>query len=180
MSGRIAVYCGSRPGVDASLHLFIQELADLFQKHDQGLVYGGGSIGLMGIIADAMIRNKGEVIGVIPKFLDERELGHKGADQLILVDSMHERKEKMAVLADRFLILPGAIGTMDEFYEILTWKQLGLHDKPIAVFNFNGYYDHLIAQMDQMIRMGFMDDSVLKLFKIFSSLDELEEDFIKA
>ncbi len=180
MIQKLGVYCGSKAGENSELISTIQSLGAFLAEKRISLVYGGGSIGLMGVIADEVLEKGGTVIGVIPRFLDERELGHKGANELILVDSMHERKEKMALLADGFLILPGAIGTMDEFFEILTWKQLGLHNKPIAVFNYKGYYQPLLEQLEIMVKNGFMDRSISKLFVVYEDLVLFEENFLRS
>jgi len=178
MIKKVTVYCGSRSGVDASLIDLLEDLANLFAKRGITLIYGGGSIGLMGILADKILDKKGKVIGVIPLFLNDREVGHTGLDDLIVVNSMHERKEKMAELSDSFLILPGGIGTMDEFFEILTWKQLGLHNKPIAVLNHNGYYDHLKTQLSGMVEKGFLHGSGLQLFDFYNSIKEYKRQFL--
>jgi uncharacterized protein (TIGR00730 family) len=178
MIKRVTVYCGSRSGVDNTLVDLLEDLATLFAQRGITLIYGGGSIGLMGILADKLLSKKGKVIGVIPFFLNDMEVGHKGLDELILVNSMHERKEKMAELTEAFLILPGGIGTMDEFFEILTWKQLGLHAKPIAVLNHNDYYEHLKTQLSGMVEKGFLGKSGLQLFNFYDSLLEYKTQFL--
>lgn len=121
-----------------------------------GLVYGGGQVGLMGLVADTVMAAGGEVIGVIPKFLAEKEIAHSGLTQLHLVDSMHERKALMADLADGFIALPGGYGTLEEFCEVLTWTQLGLHQKPHGLLNVEGYYDHLIRLFDHALSEEFV------------------------
>jgi hypothetical protein len=133
-----------------------QELADLFIQSNSTLVYGGGNVGLMGVIADSILSGGGNVIGVIPDFLLQREVGHKGVTELIVVNSMHERKKRMADLADAFIAIPGGLGTLDELAEILTWKQLGLINKPIGLLNTNSYFTPLIAQMEKMVTEGFL------------------------
>jgi len=126
-------------------------LGKLLATQHIGLVYGGGSVGLMGTIADAVLENGGEVVGVLPRFMDEKELGHKGLTEMILVDSMHQRKLKMAELADGFVAMPGGLGTLEELSEILTWVQLQLVKKPVGIFNVDNYYEHLIALLDNMV-----------------------------
>ena len=125
---------------------------------DQGirLVYGGGSVGVMGLLADEMLSRGGEVTGIIPQFLMEKEVGHKGLTDMSISSNMHERKKKMADLADAFLILPGGFGTLEEFFEVLTWLQLGLHNKAIGVLNIGGYYNNLFAQMDVMVEQRYL------------------------
>ena len=124
-----------------------------------GLVYGGGNVGLMGIVADEVLSGGGKVIGVIPGFLMEKELGHKGITQLEVVKTMHERKKRMADLSDAFIAMPGGWGTLDELAEILTWKQLGLISQPVGLLNTHSYFDHLEAQMNTMVEEGFLRQS---------------------
>jgi hypothetical protein len=131
-------------------------LARLFAENDIRLVYGGGNVGLMGIIADEVMRRGGAVVGIIPDSLERKEVGHRGITELRVVESMHERKAQMAELADGFIAMPGGIGTFEEFFEILTWAQLGFHDKPCAVLNVAGYYDGLLALCDNAVSEGFL------------------------
>jgi len=138
-----------------------------------GLVYGGGRVGLMGSLADAMLALGGEVIGVIPRGLASDEIAHPGVEQLRVVESMHERKALMADLSDGFIALPGGYGTMDEFHEILTWRQLGIHDKPIGLLNSNGYYDHLLALYARMRDEGFIARGGRELFVSAAEIDGL-------
>jgi uncharacterized protein (TIGR00730 family) len=147
----ICVYCGANFNGDPVLRKAINELAAAFADQQIRLIYGGGSVGVMGIIADEVLRNKGLVTGVIPRFLLDLEVGHMEVTELIVTENMHERKKKMADLADGFMILPGGFGTLEEFFEVLTWLQLGLHNKAIGVLNIGGFYDHLFAQMDVMV-----------------------------
>lgn len=147
----ICVYCGANFNGDPVLKAAIENLAQTFTDRDIRLIYGGGSVGVMGIIADEVLKRKGSVIGVIPQFLLDLEVGHKDVTELIVTENMHQRKQKMADLADGFIILPGGFGTLEEFFEVLTWLQLGLHNKAIGVLNVGGYYDHLFAQMDVMV-----------------------------
>ena len=152
----LCVYCGSNFNGDPELKLMVENLALVMVESDIKLVFGGGSVGVMGLIADAVLANGGEAIGVIPQFLLDKEVGHKGLTEMIVTENMHQRKQKMADIADGFLILPGGFGTLEEFFEVLTWLQLGLHKKPIGVLNFNGFYDPLFVQMDVMVTQKFL------------------------
>lgn len=147
----ICVYCGANFNGDPVLQAAIENLAQTFTDHKIQLIYGGGSVGIMGIIADEVLKRGGLVTGVIPQFLLDLEVGHKEVTELIVTENMHQRKQKMADLADGFIILPGGFGTLEEFFEVLTWLQLGLHQKAIGVLNVGGFYDHLFAQMDVMV-----------------------------
>jgi len=152
----ICVYCGANFNGDPVLLTAIEKLAQTFVDQGIRLIYGGGSVGVMGIIADEMLKRNGLVTGVIPQFLLDKEVGHKGLTELIVTENMHRRKQKMADLADGFIILPGGFGTLEEFFEVLTWLQLGLHGKAIGVLNVGGFYDHLFAQMDTMVAHQFL------------------------
>jgi uncharacterized protein (TIGR00730 family) len=165
----ICVFCGSSLGSEAIYSASAQELGCLLAHSNSTLIYGGGNVGLMGILADSVLLNGGKVIGVIPDFLLRREVAHNGLTELEVVDSMHERKRRMADLADAFIALPGGWGTLDELAEILTWKQLGLIDSPIGLLNINSYFDHLLAQMKVMTRDGFLGDSSLASLRISKS-----------
>ncbi len=144
---RVAVFCGSRHGTEDAYVRASRGLGELMVRRGLGLVYGGGDVGLMGVIADAVLDNGGEVIGVIPESLRAREVAHEGLTELHVVDSMHERKRLMYSLADAMIALPGGIGTFDEFFEALTWNQLGIHRKPCGLLNVEGYYDPLVAMV---------------------------------
>jgi len=152
----LCVYCGSNFNGDPILRNAIEELATVLVAEDIKLVYGGGSVGVMGVIADDILKKKGEVIGVIPQFLMDKEVGHKGLTEMIITENMHQRKQKMADLSDGFVILPGGFGTLEEFFEVLTWLQLGLHAKPIGVLNVNAFYDALFTQLDVMVEHRFL------------------------
>ncbi len=152
---RICVFCGSANGNRATYVETAQQVGALMAAQKIGLVYGGGRVGLMGVVADAVMQNGGEVIGVIPTALYEKEVGHMGLTELRIVTNMHERKAMMAELSDAFLALPGGFGTLEEFAEVLTWAQLGLHRKPFGVLNVEGYYDPLLALFDHMVSEGF-------------------------
>ncbi|MEK6781646.1 MAG: TIGR00730 family Rossman fold protein [Bacteroidota bacterium] len=152
----VCVFCGSGVGHNPVYASAAKELALLFCKTNTTLVYGGGNIGLMGILADEVLRNQGQVVGIIPDFLVQREVGHQGITRLEIVKSMHERKKRMADLADVFIALPGGLGTLDELAEILTWKQLKLIRQPVGLLNTNAYFDPLINQMKLMVDSGFL------------------------
>ena len=142
---RICVYCGSNPGRNPEYTRAAKALGQLLASNGIGVVYGGASIGIMGTVADAALAGGSEVIGVIPSALATREVAHSGLTDLHVVDSMHQRKQKMADLSDGFVALPGGWGTLEEIFEVLTWAQLGFHDKPCGLLNVEGYYDHLKA-----------------------------------
>ncbi|WP_071459577.1 LOG family protein [Bacillus massilinigeriensis] len=154
----LAIFCGSSNGASPkyieSARLLGKELA----KRNITLVYGGASVGLMGSVADAVLDAGGKVIGVMPDFLDKREISHQNLTELIIVQSMHERKAKMAEYADGFIVLPGGAGTMEEFFEIFTWAQLGLHKKPCGLLNINRYYDPLVALLNHMADEQFLQE----------------------
>lgn len=152
----ICVYCGANFNGNEQLKNEIENLAHTMVANGITLVYGGGSVGVMGVIADAVLKLNGQAIGIIPQFLLDKEVGHGALTQLIVTENMHQRKQKMADISDGFIILPGGFGTLEEFFEVLTWLQLGLHGKPIGVLNVNGFYDHLFAQMDVMVNEGFL------------------------
>lgn len=153
---RICIYCGSSPGKLPIYREAAEQLALELVSRNIGLVYGGASIGIMGVVADAVLAHGGKVIGVIPKVLVDKEVSHQHLTELKVVSSMHERKALMAELADGFIALPGGLGTLEELFEILTWAQLGLHQKPCALLNVNGYYDALIGFLDQAVVEQFV------------------------
>lgn len=152
----VCVFCGSSPSVDQNFLDAAREVGRLLAHQGRKIVYGGGRIGLMGSMADAALEAGGEVIGVIPTALAEKEVAHRGLTDLRMVDSMHERKALMAELADGFLALPGGIGTLEEFFEVWTWGQLGLHQKPFGLLNAGGFFDPLLAFLDQLTAQGFL------------------------
>jgi uncharacterized protein (TIGR00730 family) len=156
MLRRICVFCGSSPGTQRVYQQAAQSLGRLLCRRGIELVYGGGNVGLMGIIANACLNDGGRVIGVIPQALVDKEVAHTGLSELRVVSSMHERKSVMADLADAFLSLPGGYGTWEEFFEVLTWSQLGIHQKACAILNVNGYYDPLLALADKAVSEGFL------------------------
>jgi uncharacterized protein (TIGR00730 family) len=153
---RILVYCGSAKGNTEAYQASTLTVAQLLVEYNLGLVYGGGNVGLMGILADEVLRLGGEVIGVIPKLLMEKEVGHQHLTELFVVDDMHQRKAKMFELSDACIALPGGIGTMEELFEAFTWSQLGFHQKPCGVLNVNGYYNALEQLMQHMVDSGFL------------------------
>jgi uncharacterized protein (TIGR00730 family) len=154
--GRVCVFCGSSAGDSPLYRQHAERLADVMLAREIDLVYGGGCVGLMGILADAMLAGGGHVIGVIPDALVAREVAHLGLPDLRVVSSMHERKAVMASLADAFLALPGGFGTFEELFEALTWTQLGLHAKRCGLLNVGGFYDPLLALLDESARAGFL------------------------
>jgi uncharacterized protein (TIGR00730 family) len=152
----VCVFCGSSPGLDPAYTEAARSLGRTLAKANIRLVFGGGHVGLMGVVSNAAIEAGGEAIGVIPKFLVERELAHTGLTDLRIVGSMHERKAMMSDLSEGFITLPGGTGTLEEFFEILTWAQLGEHEKPCGLLNVAGYYDPLLTVFDQMVSRGFL------------------------
>lgn len=170
---RLCVFCGASSGNDPAFAALARESAEAIVRAGYGIVYGGGRIGLMGVLADAALAIGGEVIGVIPAALAQSEIAHSGVTQLRVVESMHERKALMATLSDAFVALPGGFGTMDEFCEILTWRQLGLHDKPIGIININGYYDGLLDLFERMVNDDFVTRTTRDLFTVATSIETL-------
>ena len=152
----LCVYCGSNYNGHPQLKLAVEQLAKEMAAQQIRLVFGGGSVGVMGLIADAVLAEGGKVTGVIPQFLMDKEVGHKGLTEMIVTENMHQRKQRMADISDGFLILPGGFGTLEEFFEVLTWLQLGLHKKPIGVLNIGGFYNPLFEQMDVMVEQRFL------------------------
>jgi uncharacterized protein (TIGR00730 family) len=153
---RVCVFCGSSVGLSAVYADAARVMGALLADRGIGLVYGGGNVGLMGVIADAVLERGGHVIGVIPQALADREIAHSGITDLRVVDSMHTRKAMMADLSDAFIAMPGGVGTFEEFFEAVTWTQLGLHRKPCGLLNVNGFYGPLAAFIDQAVTEGFI------------------------
>ncbi len=153
---RLCVFCGSSPGRDPGYRQLARQLGRTLAGRGIGVVFGGGRVGLMGALADAAMTAGGEVIGVIPQALVDREIGHHGVTELRVVGSMHERKALMAELADGFVALPGGVGTLEELFEVWTWAQLGLHAKPCGLLDADGFYDPLIGFLDQLVETGFV------------------------
>lgn len=153
---RVCVFCGASTGVREEYGDAARKLAAALARRGLGLVYGGGKVGLMGLLADSMLQAGGEVIGVIPQHLVAKEVAHRGVTELHVVDTMHQRKAMMNELSDAFIALPGGYGTLEEFFEILTWSQLGIHCKPSGLLNVSGYYDNLLAMLDHAVVEGFL------------------------
>lgn len=173
MIKHVCVFCGSRGEVDPAYRQAATDVGAFLADEGLVLVYGGGRLGLMGLTAEAAMQKNGHVIGVIPEHLDEREGAFHKATELYIVDSMHTRKMEMSERADAFVILPGGFGTMDEFFEILTWRQIGLHNKPIFVLNIKDYWTPLKDLFDHIIGAGFADDVHRTYVHFCESVDEL-------
>jgi uncharacterized protein (TIGR00730 family) len=161
----VCVYCGSRTGNQPEFAALACHVGNWIGLHGGQLVYGGGRNGLMGILADATLEAGGRVIGVIPHALVEKEWAHTGCTELHVVENMHERKRIMAEHADAFLAIPGGIGTLEEFFEVWTWRQLGYHDKPVGLLNYKGYYDGLLGFLNSAVKQGFMSDWQMDLIR---------------
>ncbi|MGE5864480.1 MAG: TIGR00730 family Rossman fold protein [Rhizobacter sp.] len=169
----LCVYCGSSPGTEPAYAAAARQVGTLIGQRGWQLVYGGGRAGLMGIVADAALAAGAPVIGVIPRSLMVRELGHGGLTELHVVDTMHQRKTLMAERADAFVALPGGIGTFEELFEVWTWRQLGYHDKPVGLLNVAGYYDPLLGFLDRSRDQGFIRDAQHELLRVSSDAGEL-------
>lgn len=170
---RICVFAGSNSGARAEYVAGARELGRVLAERGLGLVYGGGRVGLMGALADEALSRGGHVIGVIPEALMAREVGHKGLSELRVVKSMHERKAMMADLADGFVALPGGFGTVEEFFEVLTWAQLGLHRKPCALLDIDGYYEPLLSFVEHSVGQGFVKPEYSAMISTSGSPAEL-------
>ena len=166
----LCVFCGSRVGNDPAYSAVARELGAEMAKRNIRLVYGAGNIGIMGELAEEVQRNGGKITGVIPEFLDRLEVGRKESDEFIVTTSMHDRKARMFEASDAFVSLPGGLGTLDETFEIITWRQLGLHDKPIIILDVNGYWSPLSALIESSIDNGFASESVRGLYKVVDSV----------
>ena len=153
---RVTVFCGSNPGTDPAFADAARSLGAELAARDIGLVYGGGKVGLMGVLADAVLAAGGTVTGIIPQDLWDREVGHGGLSELLVVGSMHERKLAMADRADGFIALPGGVGTFEELFEVLTWTQLGIHDKPVGLLDVANFYTPLLTFLDSAVAAGFL------------------------
>jgi uncharacterized protein (TIGR00730 family) len=177
MIHRICVFCGSNPGGNEVYGEAARGLGRLFAKQGIALVYGGGSVGLMGELADAVLGAGGEVIGVIPHALWAREVGHRGLTDLRIVETMHERKATMADLSDAFIALPGGLGTLEEIFEIWTWAQLGLHEKPLGFLDVAGFYASLMTFLDSAVRARFMKEPHRSIAMIDTDAESLLQRF---
>ena len=172
---RLCVFCGSSHGANPVYAEAAKNLGNEFSRRGIALVYGGGNVGLMGVIADGVLAGGGEVIGVIPEALMAKEVGHRGLTDLRVVKTMHERKALMADLADGFIALPGGLGTFEEFFEIVTWAQLGLHKKPCALLNANGFYDPFLHLLEHAIEERFVKPAQRALIVVESDISALLE-----
>lgn len=172
---RIAVYCGSATPADPAYLEVARAVGHIFAEREIGLVYGGGRLGLMGAVADAVLDAGGEVIGVIPEALVGAEVAHKGCTELHVVSGMHERKRMFTDLSDGFLTIPGGVGTMDELWEAISWSQLGYHQKPVGLLNVHGFYDHLIAFNRHMIDVGFIRPQHAGIMLVDTSIEGILE-----
>jgi uncharacterized protein (TIGR00730 family) len=169
----VCVYCGSRFGTSPAFLSAARALGQAIASRGWRLVYGGGNVGLMGATADAALEARGDVVGVIPERLMNREVGHRGLTELHVVQTMHERKRVMAELADAFVALPGGIGTLEELFEVWTWRHLGYHDQPIGLLNVGGFYDPLLAFMNHTREAGFIDNSQQAMLTVSADAADL-------
>jgi uncharacterized protein (TIGR00730 family) len=169
----LCVFCGSSSGCNPVYKQTAERLGELLAERDISLIYGGGKVGLMGVLADSCLAKGGRVVGVIPQLLVDKEVAHGGLTQLHVVGSMHQRKALMADLADAFLALPGGFGTWEEFFEVLTWSQLGLQRKACALLNVEGYYDPLLALADRAVRDGFLRSATRDLIVADTNLEQI-------
>lgn len=176
----LCVYCGSRPGANLAFAEAARSVGRWIGERGGQLVYGGGRNGLMGIAADATMAAGGQVVGIIPKALVEREWAHHGCTELHVVENMHERKRMMADKADAFLALPGGIGTFEEFFEVWTWRQLGYHDKPVGLLNVGGYYDGLLTFMQSSVEQQFMGSAQMDLIRVSADMGALLPELVQA
>ncbi len=169
----VCVYCGASPGTSETFLNIAKDLGRELAERGIRLVYGGGGIGLMGAVADATMAAGGQVLGIIPQHLERAELGHRGLTELKIVDTMHTRKRMMFDQSDAFVILPGGMGTLDETFEIITWRQLGMHDKPIVLINHEGYWDPFLHLIDHVIDNGFARPAARQLFSVVAGVGRL-------
>ena len=170
---RVCVFCGSSAGLNPSYRRLAEQLGRTLATRGLGLVFGGGRVGLMGALADGALAARGEVIGVIPQALMDREIGHRGLTELRIVGSMHERKALMAELADGFVALPGGIGTLEELFEVWTWAQLGLHAKPCGLLDSDGFFEPLVGFLDHLVRTGLVQPQYRAMLHTAESPEEL-------
>lgn len=177
---RICVYCGASGNVDESYRAAAIRMGSVLAENGIGLVYGGGRVGLMGLMADAALAYGGEVIGIIPGHLHDREIGHSGLTKLLVVGSMHERKQTMFEMADAFAILPGGFGTLEEALECITWRQLGLHDKPIFLIDVQKYWVPLVHLFEHVVDSGFAPRNARSLYEVLPRVEDLPDAVLKA
>lgn len=171
----VCVYCGSAGNVAEIYRDAATQLGRILVKNGLGLVYGGGRVGLMGLVADAVLHEGGRAYGIIPHHIADREVSHTGLTELHVVETMHERKQMMVDRADAFVILPGGLGTMDEFFEIMTWRQLGLQDKPVVVVNIEGYWTPLLRMIDHLIEEGFAREADRQALLVVDKVEDVIE-----
>lgn len=176
----LCVYCGSRPGSQPAFAAAAATVGTWIGEHGGRLVYGGGNNGLMGVVADATLAAGGEVVGIIPQALVDREFAKRDCTELHIVENMHERKRMMAERADAFVALPGGIGTLEELFEVWTWRQLGYHEKPVGILNVDGYYDELHAFLASAVRQGFMGEWLMDLVRTGPEVGPLLEQLVQA
>lgn len=169
----VAVFCGSSSGASSAFAQEATRLGQQLAQRGMTLVYGGAKVGLMGAVADGALDEGGKVIGVLPHFLQAKELAHPGLTELLLVDSMHERKQLMNEHCEGVIALPGGFGTLEELFEMLTWGQLGLHQKPIGILNVEGYYDALIQLLDHMVAQGLLRPSNRRMLLVSDNIEDL-------
>jgi uncharacterized protein (TIGR00730 family) len=170
---RVTVFCGSSSGSDRIFEEQAYLLGKTLAENKIDLVYGGAKVGLMGAVANGVLQNGGEVIGVLPNFLKVKEIAHEGLTELILVETMHERKTKMSELCDGVITLPGGFGTLEELFEMITWAQLGLHKKPVAILNTNGFYNSLLKMIQKMVDEGFLKETNQQMLLTSDNISEL-------
>lgn len=172
---KIAVYCGSSAGPDATYRSEAEKLGRHLAENKFHIIFGGGKVGMMGILADAALKAGGKVTGVIPGFLHINEVAHGGLSELITVETMHQRKSLIEQMCDGAIALPGGFGTLDELFEMLTWGQLGLHDKPVGILNTRGFFDPILAAIDRMVQDGFLKDVNRDMVLVSQQVEELLE-----
>ncbi len=170
---KICVYCGSSTQVNPVYFETARKLGEFFAKNEIEAIYGGGSIGLMGTLADSILENNGKITGIIPRFMVEENWEHNNLSELIIVETMHERKEKMAFMSDAAVALPGGCGTMEELLEVITWKQLGIFTKPIVIVNTNNYFDHLIAMLEKAVNENFMRELHKNIWTVVENAEQV-------
>ena len=168
----VSIFCGANFNGDPVLKQAAEDLIEVMAAKNVSLIFGGGKVAMMGLLADAMLQRGGKAIGVIPQFLMDKEVGHTGLTEPHIVETMHQRKQLMSDLCDGIIMLPGGFGTLEEFFEVLTWLQLGLHNKPIGILNVNGFYDFLLKQMDVMVEKQFLKPANREL--VITSADPVE------
>lgn len=169
----VCVYCGSSSKSSAVFKQASKELGEIIAQENLTLVFGGGHVGLMGIVSDSVLDGGGEVVGIIPEHIAEKEIAHNNLSELHVVDTMHERKQMMVDRSDAFIIMPGGLGTMDEFFEIFTWWQLGLHDKPIIIINVEGYWTPLLEMLDNIIEHKFAREDDRKYLCVIDNVKDI-------